>query len=304
MDFFISLTTGMNRKIHLSGFIVVCILVMLGKSLYAQASVNYLRVISLAPHITEIIYKLKADYLLVGRTDFCNYPPAVKKITSVGGYLNIDFEKIVALKPDLIFQFPNNDNQRKLEDLGFRVISVPNETLGDILGSIKMIGESLNMVEQAARLIENIEDTLRLVSKPAQGQTQSVSALLVVGRQQGSLAHLYLAGPSTYINELWSLCGGVNAFSEVTYRYFPVNAEDLITRNIDVILEFHPEWNMDPERLEAEKSTWAYIFLNRVLPKHKVYIFSQPFFVIPGPRITQIAIEFSKLIESISEESE
>lgn len=294
----------MSRKNHLSGFIMVCILVMLGKSLYAQASINYPRVISLAPHITEMVYKLKADHLLVGRTDFCNYPPEAKKIESVGGYLNIDFEKIVALKPDLIFQFPNNDNQRKLEDLGFRVISLPNETIGDILGSIKLIGESLDMVEQAARLIENIKDTLRLVSKPAGGRKQPLSALLVVGRQQGSLAHLYLAGPLTYINELWSLCGGVNAFSEVTYRYFSVNTEDIITRNIDVILEFHPEWNMDPERLEAEKNTWTHIFPSQVLPKKKVYIFSQPFFVIPGPRITQIAIEFSKLIESFSEEPE
>jgi ABC-type Fe3+-hydroxamate transport system substrate-binding protein len=126
----------------------------------------------------------------------------------------------------------------------------------------------------------------------------------VVGRQRGSLAHLYLAGPPTYISELWSLCGGVNAFSEVTNRYFSVNTEDIITRHIDVILEFHPDWNTNSGGLEAEKKSWTQIFPRQILQQNKVYIFSQSFFIIPGPRITQIAIEFSKLIASLSKEPE
>ena len=68
------------------------------------------RIISLAPHITEIIYKINAGELLIGRTDFCSFPMQAAQVESVGGYLNIDFEKVVRLKPDLILQFPNMEN--------------------------------------------------------------------------------------------------------------------------------------------------------------------------------------------------
>jgi len=303
-NFLSSLKTVMHQNIHIINLLAAAILILQGNSLSAQSSADNLRIISLAPHITEIIYKLKADQFLIGRTEFCNYTPAAKNIESVGGYLNIDFEKIVALKPDLIFQFPNTENQRKLEGLGFRVISVPNETIADILGSIKTIGEALNLVDEAERLMTDIEDTLQLVSKSESQRKHQVAALLVIGRQQGSLSNLYLAGPPTYISELWSLCGGVNAFPEVTYRYFPVNAEDIITRKIDAILEFHPDWKLDPEQLDAEKKVWAHIFPSQIFDEKKVQIFSQQFFVIPGPRITRIAIEFSNLVESFVGEIE
>ena len=294
----------MHQNIHLFNLLVAATLVLQGHSLSAQSSNNNLRIISLAPHVTEIIYKLNAGQLLIGRTDFCNYPSAANNIESVGGYLNIDFEKMVTLKPDLVFQFPNNENQRKLEGLGFRVISAPNETIDDILGSIKVIGEALDLVEQADRLLQDIEDTLQLVSKTELLPKQPVAALLVIGRQQGSLSNLYLAGPATYISELWSLCGGVNAFPEVSYRYFPVNAEDIITRRVDVILEFHPDWELDPAQLDTEKKVWSHIFPSQSFNKHRIYIFPQQFFVIPGPRITRIAVEFSKLVEALTEETE
>ncbi len=72
----------------------------------AQSLKSDMRIVSLSPHITEIIFRLKADHLLVGRTDFCHFPSAASKIDKVGGYLNIDYEKIVALQPDIVFSFP------------------------------------------------------------------------------------------------------------------------------------------------------------------------------------------------------
>jgi iron complex transport system substrate-binding protein len=303
VDFFIQSKSLITDRSFFSELLLLFMLFLLIPSSEAQSIKKPLRVVSLSPHITETIFKLKADHLLVGRTNFCNYPSAASKIESVGGYLNIDYEKIVVLKPDLIFQFPNEDNRRKLETLGFQVISVPNETISEILAGIKLIGKGLDEEEQAERLINHIQDTLKLVTGSGENQNRLVSALLVVGRQPGSLAHLYLAGAKTYISELWSLCGGANVFSDINHRYFSVNAEDILTRNIDVILEFQPDWNLDPQRMQAEKKVWAHFSSIAAVKKSKIYIFSQQFFVIPGPRITQIAIEFSKIIKLFLEES-
>lgn len=286
-----------NTFVKLAFFNLVFILVVTfpvsgGK---AQSLKSDLKVVSLSPHITEIIYRLKADQFLVGRTDFCNFPPATSKIDKVGGYLNIDYEKIVALHPDVVFQFPNDENRRKLESLGFRVVSVPNETIQEILNSIRLIGNQLGLDERAEQVIQGITDTLNFVRHLQ--PDRSLSALLVIGRQPGSLAHLYLAGASTYLSELWSLCGGVNAFSDVPHRYFPVNLEDILNRPIEVVLEFHPDWELTPDREQSEKSVWTTLAFP---DKNRVFIFTEQYFVIPGPRITQIALVFSHIIHHLS----
>ncbi|HET9869899.1 MAG TPA: helical backbone metal receptor, partial [bacterium] len=64
------------------------------------------RVISMSPHFTEILYDIGAQDQLVGVTDFCKYPPAARQKEKVGGFYNPSFEKIVALKPDLVLMVP------------------------------------------------------------------------------------------------------------------------------------------------------------------------------------------------------
>ena len=258
--------------------------------------VNPKRVISLAPHITEIIFKIRADSFLIGRTDFCFYPEAAQSIESVGGYLNIDFEKIVNLKPDLIFQFPNDENKRKLESLGFVVVEAPNETLDEIKTSITVIGKLLDKEREASRVLQNISDTLRLVSEIPEATIDLISALLVVGRDRGTLSNIYLAGGNTYLSELWEICGGINAFSDVNRRYFPVNEEDVLTRKLQMILEFHPGWNLDSLGIQSEKQAWQLLRPIEAVTNNQIFLFNQRYFVVPGPRLTQIAIQFKRLI--------
>ena len=60
------------------------------------------RVVSLSPAVTEIMFALGAGDLLVGRTDFCVYPPEAAEIPSIGGISNLNIESILAHKPDLV----------------------------------------------------------------------------------------------------------------------------------------------------------------------------------------------------------
>ncbi|UCF64271.1 MAG: ABC transporter substrate-binding protein, partial [bacterium] len=256
------------------------------------------RVISLSPHITETIYKIGAGSALVGRTDFCSYPAAAAGVESVGGYLNIDFEKIVQLEPDLIFQFPNPENRRKLESLGFKVVDIPNETVAEILDGILRVGSNLKQLTQAQRLCDQIKDTLKLVTNEGVHRNDSISAILVVGRQRGSLANIYLAGGDTYLSEIWNVCGGINAFQEVDMRYFPVNEEDLLKRRVEAILEFHPAWSPMTEEIINQKKDWGLLNQMAAVQNNKIFIFTERYFVIPGPRITQVAIKFSEIFKT------
>ncbi len=248
------------------------------------------RIISLAPNITEIIYKLGAGDLLVGRTEYCLYPPQALRVPVVGGYLNPDFEKMVMLHPDVVFLLPNPEMDRKLSQLDLKPITLPNETIADIFTSIDSLGRLLNRENRAAALIAGIRDTLAWVTSRAESLSAK-SALLLIGREGGSLKGLYAAGKDTYLSELLKLCSVKNAYADVGIRYFEVSKEDLIQRNPDLIVEFRLINSPDVEKeLQTLKKDWQPLrLLNAVKNKH-IYIFTERFFLIPGPRVASAAL--------------
>jgi len=257
------------------------------------------RIISLAPNVTEMIFKLGAQDRLVGRTEFCLYPEAAQKIPSVGGYLNPDYEKIVDLQPDVIFMFPNADMEGKLRGLGFRVFGIPDETIAEVLSGIKTVGDELGIEQRAGEIIRGIQDTLDLVRR-TETTSDSVSALLVVGRESGSLKGLYAAGKNTYLGEIWKMCGGRNVFEDISIRYFSVSKEDLISRNPDCILEFRIMPPADTgQKIPSLRSDWEELSVLDAVTEDQIYIFTDRYFLIPGPRISKIAISFSQIVKRV-----
>lgn len=254
------------------------------------------RVVSLAPNITEIIYKIGAGDLLVGRTEFCLYPPAALTVPSVGGYLNVDYEKIVALQPDLVLMLPNPEMEKKLHLLNIRTSSLPDETLDDILESISRIGQLLGRTSRAAQVVAGIQDTLRWVQRQS-GNQPPISTLLVVGRQPGSLNGIYAAGKNTYLSELTELCGAENAFRDVPLRYFEVSKEDLIRRDPTAILEFRVMDTADSAAVASIAADWNALPLLQAVQHHRIYIFTERYFLIPGPRVTQAAMKLLHLFQ-------
>lgn len=284
--------TAFFIKTLLTYILTLCIIYHL------QAQPSPQRIASLAPHITEIIFKLGAGDRLIARTDFCRYPAAANHIESIGGYLNIDFEKLVVLKPDLVLQFPNAEYRRKLESLGFIVEEVSNETVAEILGGIRQVGHLLELEQRANKVCDGIRDTLDLVSTNLYKNLTPVWGLLLVGREQGSLKGLYAAGKKTYLSEIWEMCGGKNVFPEIKQRYFSVNKEDLLKKDVDVILEFHAGWNLNSRERIKEQNVWSVFNNLKAVQDKDIYFLSEDYFVIPGPRISKIAIQFSKIIKS------
>jgi iron complex transport system substrate-binding protein len=268
-------------------------------SFLAHAQEPPQRVISLAPNITEIIFKLGAQDRLVGRTEFCTFPDAAKEISSIGGYLNPDYEKIVDLQPDVIFLLPNTEMERKLQHLGLHIFSIPDETIEEVLFSIKAVGRVLALDERAEEIAQGIQDTLDLACR-ADTSNQKISAVLVVGRESGSLKGLYVAGKDTYLSEIWTLCGGKNIFDDIDIRYFSVSKEDLVSRNPDIILEFRiVPASETAQKVPALKSDWRELNILNAVSADNVFIFTDRYFLIPGPRISKIAVSFLEILEGM-----
>lgn len=101
------------------------------------------RIISLTPHMTELLFAAGAGAQVVGTVEFSNYPPAAQRIVRVGDSAQLDLERIVALKPDLIVVWQYGNAQRQLDKLlrlGIPVYYNEPRRLADIARAIEQLG--------------------------------------------------------------------------------------------------------------------------------------------------------------------
>jgi iron complex transport system substrate-binding protein len=103
------------------------------------------RVVSLAPSLTESIYALGMENLLVGDTDYCDYPPDATKKHKVGGIVNPSLEEIVALKPDLVLvtKLNRQETVQQLDRLGIPAYAADPHTVDEIRSSVRRLAEIL-----------------------------------------------------------------------------------------------------------------------------------------------------------------
>lgn len=190
------------------------------------------RVVSLVPSATQTLYAMGADDVLVGRTDFDTEVWAAD-LPSVGAGLGPNLEALIALEPDLVVSFAGSQDPRtpaRLDELGVPQLAVRPDRVEDIYATAKLLGEATGFEHAADSLVAAIQDGLAEVSARAE-KLPTVRFAYVLG---GSPP--WVSGPGTYIDEVVSMVGGVNAFSDLHALYTSVSPEELVTRDIEVVL--------------------------------------------------------------------
>ena len=266
-----------------------------------QVQNGKLRIISLAPHITEIIYALHAQDELVAVTDFCKFPPEARNKEKIGGLLDPNIEKMIALKPTHLFGLPSHAKlSEQLSSFGYRVTMLPDEEVKDILQSILFIGDQIGRHQTAQQLIDHIRKTLDSLRVSADDANR-LPGVLLIGRTKGTLQNMTAAGEQTYLNELWRLVGGRNIYADLPTRYGSVNLESLLLRNPAVIIEFDMQ---KPHSLEKEKlgPEWQLLKNTPAVKNGQVYIVGGSHTMIPGPRVTWLARDFQRIIDRVKNE--
>ncbi len=102
------------------------------------------RIVSLSPHATELLFAAGAGHKLTGVSAYSDYPPAAKSLPSVGSSMQLDIERIIALKPDLVVAWQSGNNARqvaRLRKLGIAVFDSEPRTLDDIASNLSRLGE-------------------------------------------------------------------------------------------------------------------------------------------------------------------
>jgi len=280
---------------------VVSILTNCSSPNRTSAVIKEKRIISLSPHITEIIYALGADKDLVAVTSYCQYPLQAREKEKIGGLFDPNIEKIVNLSPTHLFGIPAHFKlNQDLTRFNLHVLMLPDETVSDVFNTIDTLGRILGYENQARNIITNIRNELQQLHDKNK-QHQPVTAILVIGKEPGSLQNLMLAGSNTLLNELWTLVGGINSFADLPVRYSAVNLESIIQRNPQVIIQF------DTNRpggiyIGEQESSWQVLKDIAAVKNRNIYTIGGDYVFIPGPRLILLAQNFSTLINQLAGE--
>lgn len=190
------------------------------------------RVVSLAPNLTEIVFLLGREDLLVGVTRFCNYPARAAVLPRVGGIVDPDVERIVATDPDLVLCTTDGNPKERvavLEAMGIPCFAVGPQNLAAVFRTIEKVGVLLGVPGKGRGEADALRARAQRVSR--EKRTPSPRVLFVV-----STSPIIAAGNGTFLDELVRIPGGINAAGRFAGRYPRLSVEDLIAAGPDIIL--------------------------------------------------------------------
>ena len=244
-----------------------------------------LRIISLVPSQTELLYDLGLRDEVVGITKFCVHPEEWFKIkTRVGGTKKYDFEKIKALNPDLIIGNKEENEKEQIEELmkDYNVWMSDIYTLKDAYDMITRIGTLVGKQQEATNLKLEIESKFNQFQQPTANNQQLVSYFI------WNKPYM-VAGNNTFINEMLKVCGFKNVFEQE--RYPEIDAEQLAKANPEIILLSSEPYPFKEKHIQEFKA---------ICPNAKVLIVDGEIFSWYGSRLLQAPAYFKQLIESIA----
>jgi iron complex transport system substrate-binding protein len=236
------------------------------------------RVVSLSPNTTETLFAVGAGNRVVGRSRFCDYPPEVAKIPSVGGYVDASLEAILALKPDLVVgaRGPAGPSlSEKLGTLGVATFFPPTESMAEIDSMIGELAVRVGAAEEGKRVVERLRARRDQVTRAVAGEPR-VRALLVF-----SVSPIVVAGPRSFPDEMIALANAENVIKSGG-AYPTLGAETLLALSPDVVINAAMAPGVPGDGIGKDDPGWRE--LAAVREGHVVAIHDEAV-LRPGPRI-------------------
>lgn len=241
------------------------------------------RIISLGPAITGGLYLLEVQDKLVGNTIYCERPDDAKSKEKVGTVTEINIEKIITLKPDLVFatELTNPRQIEKLKSLSIKVIapfSYKNETFTEICENFINLGKLVGKEKKAREIVYNAKGKVTSIQKSVNGLPKP-KILVQIGARP-----LWIATKNSFINDFIELSGGINLGPEGKSGLF--SREKAVKINPDIILI------VDMGIIgEKEKENWHKYETINAVKKDRIYIIDSYKVCSPTPESFVDALE-------------
>ncbi|MFH1868725.1 MAG: cobalamin-binding protein [Candidatus Omnitrophota bacterium] len=240
-----------------------------------------MRIISIAPAMTEILYSLGLDKEIIAVTSFCNYPKEAAEKEKIGTFSDPSIEKIVSLKPDMIFAAGLEQAMvvERLRKLGLKVYVNYPSTIDELLNEISNIGMLTNRKKEAYKLVGSMKERIDAISR----ETKSIS-LENKKKVFIEIWHdpLITAGKGSFVDELVKIAGGINIAYDTSRPYSYFSAELVIERDPDFIILGHEG---EPDVLSSMKKRIGWDKIKAIRNSGVFNDINPDLFLRPGPRI-------------------
>jgi len=251
---------------------------------------NPRRVVAMAPSITEIMYGLDCGERLKGVTRFSDYPEAAGELPSVGSYVNLDLEKIVAVSPDVCIAIKDGNPRavvERLEELDIPVFALNPRGLATVMDAIRHIGRLMGTEKRAQEIVADMQSRIAAVeTRVAQAETRP-RVFFQIG-----ISPIVSAGRDTFIHELIRKAGGVNIAGE--YESYPrFSTEEVLEMAPEVMIITSMARSEVFERVKARWQQWSRI---PAVADDRIHLVDSNLFDRPTPRLVDGLERLTRLI--------
>lgn len=192
------------------------------------------RIISLAPHITELLYTIGAGENLVGVSDYSDYPEQALNLPRVASYAGINLEAIIALKPDLIIAWQQGNaaaDIKRLRQFGFTVEMSSPVKLDDIANELIQIGQLTGYTEQAESKARDFKQQLTALRQQYQ-QSKPLRVFFTM-----STNPLSSVANNAWPQQMLTVCAAENIIKPSAGDYPLVGIEQVVIAQPEVIIQ-------------------------------------------------------------------
>lgn len=196
---------------------------------------NVTRIASLSPYVTEMLYFIGAQKTIVARTQGDNYPADVKKVVSVGDFRQIDIERLLITRPELVVVWqsgPTSYQVKQLENLNIPVFYSYPKTISDVSYTMQRLALLTGQDKQITKVKRWYESWLKLQRENSNKKRVSVF-------YQVSNRPIYTLNDNHVLGEIIKGCGGQNVFGNASVLAPMVSLESVLEKDPDVIVASH-----------------------------------------------------------------
>lgn len=198
-----------------------------------------LRIVSLGPSATEIIFAIGAQDQLVARTDLCDYPPEAKSIPSVGGFAGntLSLESIISFEPDLVYLFAEMHEGfvKPLQELGIQVYRSNATSIEAVKNEVLEIGKLTGCEKQAKKVVKEMDEKLSRTEKMYKAKAANSNEKLPSVYWEVWHSPMMSCSKNSFMGDIIKCAGGKNIFADQEQAYPIINEEAVLIANPDFI---------------------------------------------------------------------
>ncbi len=252
------------------------------------------RIVSLAPHVTELLFAAGGGERIVGTVSYSDYPPQARDIPRVGDNKALDLERIAAMKPDLVVVWRHGNAQRqtdRLRALGIPLFYSEPRKLETIPDELEKLGVLLGTGPVAKRAADDFRQRVDALRK-----TYAARPPVTVFYQVWQQPLMTLNGQHL-VSDLLTLCGGRNLFANETPLVATVSEEAVVAGNPEVMLTAGMGATPTDKPL-ADFAMWARWKQMTAVARGNLFTIDGDLVNRAGPRVVQAAELICKDLET------